>query len=280
MYLFDTHAHLQDEPFEADFNVLLVKLEQNRVGRVVLPGSDLPDSRKAAELALRHPGLYCALGFHPHEAASWTETSREELKELILETEAAGKAQGRERVVVAVGEIGLDYHYDFSPSDIQAKVYREQLELAAELNLPVVIHEREAFADSLEILRQAKKDGLLELPFDCHCYSGSVEGAELLLELGAYLGFDGPITFKNARKAPDVLASLPADRFLLETDSPYLTPVPFRGKRNDPSYLEYIARKAAEIRNSSYEEIVEQNWQNACRFYRLDPEKTSEIISA
>lgn len=277
--IFDTHAHLQDPDFAEDLDQVLENLLEAGVGRVVLPASDLTDSYRAADLALQHPGLYCVLGCHSHEAKSWTAESRQELADLIQKTQAQARAQGREKVVVGIGEIGLDYHYDFSPRPIQAQVYRDQIELAAELGLPIVVHEREAFEDSYNILERAKADGLLDLPFACHCFSGSVESADRLLKLGAYLGFDGPLTFKKSRKPLEVLAAMPEDRWLLETDSPYLTPEPFRGKRNDPSKLTYIARKAAEIRQQPYDSILEQNWHNACRFFGLDPNPSKDILA-
>lgn len=276
--LFDTHAHLQDPDFAEDLDQLLADLALAGVGRVVLPASSLADSYLAAELALSRPGLFCLVGCHPHEAKTWTPDSRQAMLDLVQTVEAKAQAQGRERVVVGIGEIGLDYHYDFSPRPLQAQVYREQLEIAAELGLPVIIHEREAFEDSFNILAEAQADGLLDIPFACHCFSGSVESAQRLLKLGAYLGFDGPITFKNAKKPKAVLAQMPEDRFLLETDSPYLTPEPFRGRRNDPSKLLYIAQEAARIRDSSYEEILAQNWQNACRFFRISPDPQVEIL--
>ncbi len=270
--IFDTHAHLQDPDFDEDREQLLEFLKAEGVARVVLPASDLADSEKALNLALAHPGLFCEIGVHPHEASSWVdgpEGSAEVLRRLFRRGCEESAALGRPNVIVGLGEIGLDYHYDFSPREVQKKVYRQQLELAAELGLPVIIHEREAFADSLAILQDAWRDGLLSIPGSCHCFSGSLEGSRQLLELGFYLGFDGPITFKKARKALEVLAEIPADRYLLETDSPYLTPEPFRGRRNDPSKIWQIAEKAAEIRGQSVEEILRQNWENACRFYRL-----------
>lgn len=276
--IFDTHAHLQDEDFNEDRLTLLDELVRKGVGRVVLPGSDLADSARACELALQHEGLFCVIGVHPHEAKSWHEGSREELISLFRRTEQEGRRLGRERVVVGIGEIGLDYHYDFSPRGKQAEVYRAQLEIAHELGLPVIIHEREAFQDSYNILKQAFDEGLLEIPAACHCYSGSLESSRLLLDMGFYLGFDGPITFKNAKKALEVLAEMPADRILLETDSPYLTPVPHRGKRNDPGYLPYIIEKAAELRGLSAEDMKKLNWENACRFFRLSSEDTKDVL--
>lgn len=269
--IFDTHAHLQDEAFKDDLPQLMEKLRQQGVARVVLPGSDLDDSERACEIALQYPELYAVIGVHPHEAKSWGPDSRERLIRLYRETEERGRALGRDRVVVGIGEIGLDYHYDFSPREQQAVVYRDQLEIAAELELPVVIHEREAFEDSYNIIQAAAADGLFVHPAACHCFSGSVESARLLSKFDFYFGFDGPVTFKNARKPLEVIASIPRDRILLETDSPYLTPVPFRGKRNDPGKLPYIEEKVAEVLELPVEEVRRLNWENANRFFLLDP---------
>ena len=276
--IFDTHAHLQDPDFVDDLPDLLQKLKAEGVGRVVLPGSNLKDSERACELALKVPGLFVVIGVHPHDSKDWNEQSRERLINLYEKTEAQAKQLGRSRIVVGIGEIGLDYHYDFSPRDQQAKVYREQIEIAHELNLPIVIHEREAFQDSWNILEQAHKEGLIELPAACHCYSGSKESGERLIDLGFYLGFDGPITFKNAKRPAEVFTWVPEDRFLLETDSPYLTPHPFRGKRNDPSKLLWIEEKAAELKDLSGQEIRRLNWENASRFFRLPLETDKDVL--
>lgn len=276
--LFDTHAHIQDKPFQKNFEGLMDRMYDESVGRVVIPSSNLADARKAAALALDHEGLFCVLGVHPHDAKTWNEHSRQELIELVKETESRGKAKGRQRVVVGIGEAGLDYHYDHSPRHVQAMVYREQIEIAHELNLPLIVHEREAFLDSYTILEMSKADGLLELPFACHCFSGSPESAQRLLKLDCYFGFDGPITFKNAQQPRAALKSIPDDRYLLETDSPYLTPVPYRGKTNDPTKLHYIVEKAAEIRGKTYEQVLQENWDNACRFFRLDSDPNQDII--
>lgn len=275
---FDTHAHYQDEDFAEDREAVLGELAGAGVARVVLASSDLADSRKAAELALSRPGLFCVLGVHPHEAKSWNADSAAALRALIQETQERGRVLGREKVVVGIGEIGLDYHYDFSPRDVQAAVYRRQIELAHDLKLPFVIHEREAFLDSFTILEEAAQEGLLSYGFSCHCFSGSPESARRLLALGAYIGFDGPITFKNAKKPAAVTAMLPADRFLTETDSPYLAPEPLRGHRNDSRNLQYIVDKAAQLRQTDAAAIRAQAWENACRFYQLPLDSTHEVL--
>lgn len=269
---FDHHAHLQDEAFAADVEAVIARAQAAGVERIVLSSSSIEDSRQAIDLALGHPGLFVAAGCHPHEAKDFAaQGGVEALRQLILESNARAAAAGRLPVVVAVGEIGLDYYYDHSPRDIQAEVYKAQIELAHELGLPFVIHEREAYQDNLTILQAAAAKGLLlpELPAVCHCYSGSPEGAEALLKLGLMLGFDGPLTYKNARKAPDVVKAMPFDRLLIETDSPYLTPVPFRGQRNESLKVILVALEVAQLLGLTLADVAEQTWQNACRLYRL-----------
>lgn len=267
---FDSHAHLQDAAFDEDRKAMLEKIQAAGITRVILPASDLEDARRACALALEHPFLSASIGFHPHEAKHFGPESLAAMQALYDETERLGQAQGREKTVVAVGEIGLDYHYDHSPRERQREVFWAQLEWAATLNLPVIIHERSAFQDSYEILARAAEQGLLQDPPGvCHCFSGSRESAQLLLKLGFYLGFDGPITFKNAKKPREVLASIPADRLLMETDSPYLTPHPFRGKRNDPSRLPLIGEAAAVLQGLSINELKQQSHENTLRCFHL-----------
>lgn len=273
--LFDTHAHLQDPDFDRDRDELLCQLGEAGVARVVLPASDLEDSARLCRLALQYPILYAVVGCHPHEASSWTPQSAAELRSLIEKTEKEARRLGRQKVIVGIGEIGLDYHYDFSPRETQKAVYREQIELAHSLKLPIVIHEREAFSDSWQILKEAAEEGLLMNRFAVHCYSGSAESVALLLELGdCYFGFDGPITFKNAKRPLEALKAVPRDRLLIETDSPYLTPVPYRGERNDPRRLIEILKKASESLGVSEEELRQDLWSNSCRFFNL-PESLS-----
>ena len=193
-----------------------------QVCRILLPSSDYEDACRVVSLAESNERLVCAVGCHPHEAAGFTIETADALALLV--------ASHRQAPVVACGEIGLDYHYDFSPRDKQRQVFRAQLELAFELGLPVIIHEREATADCLNILEKAASDGLLRaLPGVFHCFSGSVETARIVLAMGFFLGFDGPVTFKNAKKPVSVVEMCPPDQLLIETDSPYLTPVPFTG---------------------------------------------------
>ncbi len=270
MKWFDTHAHLQSEDYDADLAEVLARTEAAGVGRVLLPGSNWEDSVKGSEIALADERLLAAVGVHPHDAKTYSAEMGNNLKELVKSTNEKASAQGR-RVVVAIGEIGLDYHYDYSPRDVQRRVFRWQLELAHELELPVIIHVREAFQDSIEILRQAREDGLLtQNPAGViHCYSGSVESAEIFLDLGFYLGFDGPITFPKSRRSHDVIRKCPRDRIVIETDCPYLTPVPYRGKRNEPTYLPIIGAKVASLWEVSEEEAAQQLLANSMNLYGL-----------
>ncbi len=253
--IFDTHAHYDDPAFDADREDVLSALPSGGVGLVIDPGCTLESSRAAVALAAAHPWVYAAVGIHPEECAGTTEEDYAALRQLA-----------RQDRVVAIGEIGLDYYWEGNPPrDLQQQVFRRQLELAAELDLPVIIHDREAHGDSLSIV--------LEYPHVrgvFHCFSGSPEMAAELLKRGWYLGFDGPVTYKNARRAPEVAAITPLDRMLVETDSPYLPPVPFRGKRNDSRYLPHVLAKLAEWKGVSPEELERITWENGLRLFGLE----------
>ncbi len=251
---FDTHAHYDDGRFDADREALLASLPEKGVGCIVNCGSDAASSRMSLGLAKRFPHVYAAAGIHPESAGEY---GPEDL--------AAVEALLGEEKTVAVGEIGLDYYYeDAAPRETQLELLRIQLRLALEKDLPVVIHDREAHADSLMAVKE-----LPGLRGVFHCYSGSVEMAQELTKLGWYFSFGGAVTFKNARKAPEVIASLPADRILLETDCPYLAPVPFRGKRCDSALLPYTAAAVASFRGVTTEEIEQLTWRNACIFFGI-----------
>jgi TatD DNase family protein len=251
--IFDTHAHYDDEQFDSDRDQLLDSLIPGGISLVVDPGSDLKSSRKALEIAESRDFVYAAVGYHPHDAKSADEAGLNEIRKM---TESPR--------VVAIGEIGLDYHYDFSPRDIQKSVFRQQMQMARELKLPVVIHEREACADCLEIVREFP-DVLGEF----HCFSGSVETAKELISMGWYLGFNGVVTFKNARKSHEVIKWMPLDRLLLETDCPYLAPVPVRGTRNSSLNLPHVVAKIAELRGVSGDEIENVTMENGKRFFGI-----------
>ncbi len=250
---FDTHAHYDDAAFDPDRDALLAALPGEGVELVIDPGCDLAGSESAIALAERFPHVYAAVGIHPEELAG--------LREGDL---ARIAALARHEKCVAIGEIGLDYYWDDSRKEEQKALFSRQMELALEADLPVIVHDRQAHGDCLELVRRY---GGLRGVF--HCYSGSPEMAEELLARGWYLGFDGPITYKNARRALEVLAMCPMDRILIETDSPYLSPVPCRGKRNDSRNLVHIVEKIAEIRGCTPEEAAAASLENGKRLFGI-----------
>ncbi len=249
--IFDSHAHYDDPAFDADREQLLAALPGMGVGRVVDCGASLESSRKASALAERYPYVYAAAGIHPEEAHDLPADWEKQLKALL----------GRPKSV-AVGEIGLDYHFEENPPrETQKDVFERQLLLANELGLPVVVHDRDAHGDTMELLCKHKPRGVV------HCFSGSVETAKEVLRLGMYLGFGGAVTFKNARVPVEVAKMVPSDRLLLETDCPYMSPVPFRGKRNDSSLIAYVAERIAEIRGEDAQELIDRAAANASRLF-------------
>ncbi len=252
--LFDTHAHYDDEAFDADRDAVLTALPGQGVGLVLNPGCDVESSRKAVQYAAAYPHVYAAVGIHPENCGGYTAGDLAALRQLAQQPKTA-----------AIGEIGLDYYWaENPPRDLQQQVLRDQLALAGELALPVIIHDREAHADTLSIIREFP--GVTGV---FHCFSGSPEMAQELLKLGWYLGFDGPVTYKNARRAPEVAAVTPLDRMLIETDSPYMTPVPYRGRRNDSSYVHLVAEKLAEWKGVTPEEIARITTENGKRLFRI-----------
>ena len=253
--LFDTHAHLDDRAFDCDREELLAGLAARGTSMVMNPGCSLDSSKNAVALANRYPWIYAAVGSHPDVA--------DEVNEAVLERYRLLAAQNPK--VKAIGEIGIDYHYEDIPRELQLKAFRMQMELAKELNLPVIVHEREAHEDGMKVVKEFP-----EVKGVFHCYSGSAEMARQLVNLGWYIGFTGVLTFKNARKAIETAESIPLERIVLETDCPYMAPVPHRGKRNDPGYLCYMAQKLAEIRGVSLEDIQHITTENGKRLYRID----------
>ena len=251
--IFDSHAHYDDEAFDEDRYALLDSLFDNGVSYIVNCGSDLLSSKKSIDLADRYPGIYAAAGIHPHEAQKATDGDLCEIESLL-------KA---EKKCVAVGEIGLDYHYDFSPRERQKYVFEYQLELALKLGLPVIIHDREAHEDTLDLLKKYKPKGVV------HCFSGSVEMAKDILALGMYIGLGGAVTFKNAKKPVQVAEIIPEDKLLTETDCPYMTPVPFRGRRNDSGFIPFTAERLAEIRGTDPQRILDITFNNAVRLFNI-----------
>lgn len=252
--LFDTHAHLDDEKFDQDREGLIESLPHRGIGRVICPGVDIKSSEKCVELAEKYEIIYAGVGVHPHEAGGVEENYIHTLESLA----------GREKVV-AIGEIGLDYHYDFSPRDIQRERFAEQIGLASKLGLPIIVHDRESHQDVLDIL---KGSGDLSMGGVMHCYSGSWEMAKIFLGLGFYLSLGGALTFKNAKRPLEIAKNMPMDRLLIETDSPYMTPVPYRGKRNDPGYVSLVADKIADLRGISIEEVKRTTYENAKRLFK------------
>jgi len=234
MDIFDTHAHYDDVSYDEDRDEILLAMPKNNVKYIINQGIDIKTSKFAVSLSEKYPYIYAAVGIHPEDV-----DKNEDINEI--------KKLASHKKVVAIGEIGLDYHYDNTNKELQQKYFKEQLYLANELNLPVVVHDRDAHKDILDTLKsiKIKNTGVV------HCFSGSVEMAKELLKLGYYLGFDGPITFKNAKTAIEVLQYIPLDRILIETDAPYLTPAPFRGKRNNSMYLTHVLNKIAEIKSIS-----------------------------
>ena len=252
--LFDTHAHYDDPQFDPDRDALLTALPQQGVGLVLVPGCTLDSSRKAVELAHTYPHVYAAVGIHPENCHDFQPEQIDVLRRLAAEDK-----------VVAIGEIGLDYYWpENPPKPLQHQALRSQLELAAELDLPVIIHSREAQGDLLSVLRDYPTvRGVF------HCYAGSVEDARTLVRQGWMLSFNGVLTFKNARKAPEVVAEIPLEHLLIETDAPYLTPVPFRGKRNHSGYVHLVAERMAQIKNLPAEAVEAATLENGKRLFRI-----------
>jgi TatD DNase family protein len=258
--IIDSHCHLNHELLRREVEAVLDRAASAGVERVVVVGYDLESSEEAVALARLHPPVYAAVAIHPHDAQSFDEAA-----------EARLEALAQSAKVVAIGEIGLDYHYDFSPREAQFQALRSQLMLARRTGLPVIIHCREAYPDVLTVL---EVEGEGKLRGVMHCWAGTDADAERTLRLGFYLGFGGVITFKNAGESRQIAASTPADRILLETDAPYLAPVPFRGKRNEPAYTRLVAEKMAEVRGCSVEEIVTLSTANAIDLFRRMPPLT------
>ncbi len=256
MQLFDTHAHLLSDAFDEDRDALIEALPEKGVAHVLEACTSYDDVEPLLALLARHAMLFGALGTHPHDAAGMTQAHLDSYAALI-------PANAR---IVAIGEIGLDYHYDFSPRDVQRQWFARQLELAQALRMPVVLHSREATGDFMDILR-AYKQGLSGV---MHCYSGSYETARECLDMGLYIGFGGALTFRNAKRGVDVAEKLPLDCIVIETDCPYMTPEPHRGKRNDPSLVRLVLEKLAEIRGLSLEEAAAVTTENGYRLFGVE----------
>lgn len=257
--LFDTHAHYDSEAFDADRMELLASMPENGVELILNPGCDLETSKTAVALANTFPFVYAAVGVHPSDCQTYSDAVEEQLRQLAADPR-----------VKAIGEIGLDYYWeDNAPAAVQQEVFHRQMALARELKLPVIIHDREAHRDCLEIVKQYP-----DVKGVYHCYSGSLEDARTLVKMGWMLSFTGVVTYKNARKALEVLEWLPMERIMIETDSPYLTPVPFRGTRNNSEYVRYVAQTIARVKGMELEDVVRQTNENGRRFFNIEGGKT------
>lgn len=254
MKLFDSHCHLDDEKFDEDRAETIARLREGGVEKCVCVGSDLPSSRRCIALAEQHDFIYAAAGVHPHEAKDAPPDYIDQLKGMLSHPR-----------VVALGEIGLDYYYDLSPRDVQKRVLQEQLDLACDTDMPVIFHIRDAHGDMFDILRSRSR-----LPAGViHCCSASAEMVREYLKMGFYISFAGPITFKNAAGPVSASQAVPLNRLLIETDSPYLAPVPLRGRRNEPANVRYVLEKQAEIHGVPADELAEITFRNACALYRI-----------
>ena len=259
-FLFDTHAHYDDERFNADRDELLRSMPENGVGLILNPGCDVETSRKALDYARTYPHVYAAVGFHPENIEGMSDEAVEAgLKEI--------EGMAADPRVRAIGEIGLDYYWCKDPAERkrQQEVFRAQMRMAGRLDLPVIIHDREAHLDCLTIVEQYPgARGVF------HCYSGSAEFAQRLLDLGWYISFTGVITFKNAKKALDVIRMMPMDRIMVETDAPYMAPEPYRGKRNSSLYVYRMAEAIADVKGLSVDEVVRITTENGKRLFGIE----------
>jgi TatD DNase family protein len=254
--LFDTHAHLNAEEYKDDLDEVILRAQEAGVTNMVVVGFDRPTIEKAMELVDQYDFLFASVGWHPVDAIDMTE------EDLVWIEKLAAHPK-----VVALGEMGLDYHWDKSPKDIQKEVLRKQIRLARKVKLPIIIHNREATADIIEILKEEKAD---EIGGIMHCFSGSPEIARECIKMNFYISLGGPVTFKNAKKPKEVAAEIPLDKLLIETDCPYLTPHPYRGKRNEPGYVKLVAEQIAEIKGLTYEEVADATTKNAKNFFGIN----------
>jgi TatD DNase family protein len=260
--LVDTHAHLDFHQFDSDREAVLARAWQAGLAAIVTIGINLETSRAAVALAEAHERVFATVGFHPHDAKTADDAALAALRQLACHPK-----------VVAIGEIGLDFYRDHSPRDVQRRVFDQQLQLAAELGKPIVIHNREAHTDTLKTLRQwvtqhpspaSRGRGVL------HCFSGTLAAAQEVIELGFLIGVDGPVTYRNARQLPAIVKDLPLNRLLIETDAPFLTPHPHRGKRNEPAYVRLVAEKIADLKNLSLQEVAQTTTVNAQVLFQLE----------
>jgi len=259
MNLFDSHCHLEDERFQEDRADVMARMQDAGVRRCILAGSDMDSSERIVQLTREHENVYGVVGVHPHEAKTWDDFCEAKITHWVQ----------KEPRIVGVGEIGLDYYYDLSPREKQQEVFEKQLLLAYRLEKPVCFHIRDSHGDILTTLRKHRST----LPAGViHCCSASLETAKEYLDMGFYISFAGPVTFKNANKLLDVAQYVPSDRILVETDSPYLAPVPMRGRRNEPAYVQYVAQRIAELRGVTAETLAQAAFDNTCRLFGIPEE--------
>ncbi|CAN7642830.1 TatD family hydrolase [Peribacillus frigoritolerans] len=254
--LFDTHVHVNAEQFNEDLEDVIERAKEAGVDNMVVVGFDRPTIIRAMELIETYDFMYAAVGWHPVDAIDMTEDDLQWIEELSNHPK-----------VVAIGEMGLDYHWDKSPKDVQMEVFRKQIRLAKKVGLPIIIHNREATADIVNILKEeeaSRVGGIM------HCFSGSAETALECINMNFYISLGGPVTFKNAKKPKEVAAAVPLDRLLIETDCPYLAPHPYRGKRNEPSYVKLVAEQIAEIKQLTIEEVSQATTENAKKLFGIN----------
>ncbi|WP_083711478.1 TatD family hydrolase [Domibacillus epiphyticus] len=254
--LFDTHVHLNADQFQEDIEEVVVRAEEAGVSRMVVVGFDRLTIQRAMDLVERFTFLYAAIGWHPVDAIDMTDEDLAWIEELSSHPK-----------VVAIGEMGLDYHWDKSPKEVQKDVFRRQIRLAKKVKLPIIIHNREATHDIVEIL---KDEGAEEVGGVMHCFSGSAETALECVKMNFYISLGGPVTFKNAKKPKEVAVAVPLDKLLIETDCPYLAPHPYRGKRNEPAYVKLVAEEIAALKECSYEKVAEATMKNAQMLFHID----------
>ncbi|MGG0464749.1 TatD family hydrolase [Priestia aryabhattai] len=254
--LFDTHVHLNAEQYEDDLQEVINRALEKGVQNMVVVGFDEPTIKKAIQIAETYEFIYASVGWHPVDAIDMTDEHLAWIEELAQHPK-----------VVALGEMGLDYHWDKSPKEVQKDVFRRQIRLARKVNLPIIIHNRDATEDVVTIL---KEEHVEEVGGIMHCFTGSIEVAKKCMDMNMYISFGGPVTFKNAKKPKEVAAELPLDKLLIETDCPYLTPHPFRGKRNEPGYVSYVAEQIAELKGITYEELADITTANAKKLFGIN----------
>lgn len=258
MLLFDTHCHINDEQFDSDRAETVKRMQAAGVARAVVVGDGARDPMSAFRLAEEYDFLYATAGVHPHDASLWTNEHEQKITDWMRLDKA-----------VALGEIGLDYHYDLSPRNEQKDVFSKQLDLAYQLDKPVILHIREAHGDATDILLSQARSGRMPRGI-MHCFTGSWESAKTYLSLGLYVSLSGAVTFKNAPKLTTVAENLPLDRILIETDCPYMAPVPMRGQRNEPAYVRYTLEKIASIRGMDADELARITFENGCRIFNIE----------